>query len=1033
MLERYWPDAGQVNACIKNEAETADVAVLLAVHQPTPLVRINEGSGIPQPLTEQDLLSAFLTDNVPSGALLLPISGDSGTGKSHIIRWLDAQLQRCPQRRRLHIIRIPKSASLRTVVELILAPLTEDPRYAQIRENLTRAVGEVNINTAVVTFRAELENALNAKRVELEEELRKHPDQRELKPLLGHAIMLPRLFTDAALDRHFLPILERVVSRAVEGRTVSEDDAEEQDGEPSQFALQDLELPRTVDLNQAAKPVRDYYQRNLAVEPARVQPAVKLLNSVVDVATSKVFRLEENTGGVTLQDIILAVRDVLFEDGKDLVLLVEDFAALAGIQDVLLNVCIQEGSRDGKKLRATMRTALALTPGSLTFRNTILTRAQCEWVVGGRDQTDTELKKGVVNMVGAYLNAARWGDEELRRLFAAQASEQCPADWLSVWRDDALDDEAYEALDAFGFSDHDHPLFPYNRQAIEFLAERHLAQGGRLRFNPRRVINEIIRAPLLMRGLFEAQNFPPGDFQSATPNMYLATWLRDTRRPEEMRARLGALLTIWGGNVSDKGAIAHVPPGIFRAFGLPTPEDLANIKFEPPPSSPPVRAPTSEPPQAPPPVREEDPIIERWRNVLDAWAGGAELVQKDAREIRSALIGMLRTAINWPALRTKETLLEQSWIFIPNARGNPTGQMRLTVCDDNTDPDGSARAGLLGVLRYWNKGGRWTYPEAGEDYVASALLIDRLAAQVIPLVLAQTKAQAGVVAQALITQARIAGFGPSVRGENVDALLRALLAPQPDRTDHPTEENWDAIKVTAFTSIGHKPAREVLQRELLDRVAAFQGARGNNPYALDTIRVLEALQPNAVTGGALEAFPHEIKQIIRSLSETRLWPRLQPVIAKLREFENQIGEFIDDSFNKAQFIADLHDTVFLLSRTGTMPPNISVGSYERKLTEFRTSPVVELLKQTSNVLGEADRQQLPRLLNNLGEMDLGLIQRTLEFLKETKAMIDAAEIRVTHKEVGQSSVEPEKLAGEIAALLESLAGERAETVSEAAE
>ena len=33
MIDAYWPNAAQVTACIKNEAETADVAVLLAVHQ----------------------------------------------------------------------------------------------------------------------------------------------------------------------------------------------------------------------------------------------------------------------------------------------------------------------------------------------------------------------------------------------------------------------------------------------------------------------------------------------------------------------------------------------------------------------------------------------------------------------------------------------------------------------------------------------------------------------------------------------------------------------------------------------------------------------------------------------------------------------------------------------------------------------------------------------------------------------------------------------------------------------------------------
>ena len=113
MLETYWPKAAAVNACIKNEAETAEVSVLLAVHQPSLLVCRNAGTNIITPATDDELVDAFLTDNVPGGALLLPVTGPSGAGKSHVIRWLDARLQRSPRREKLHIIRIPKSASLR--------------------------------------------------------------------------------------------------------------------------------------------------------------------------------------------------------------------------------------------------------------------------------------------------------------------------------------------------------------------------------------------------------------------------------------------------------------------------------------------------------------------------------------------------------------------------------------------------------------------------------------------------------------------------------------------------------------------------------------------------------------------------------------------------------------------------------------------------------------------------------------------------------------------------------------------------------
>ena len=43
----------------------------------------------------------------------------------------------------------------------------------------------------------------------------------------------------------------------------------------------------------------------------------------------------------------------------------------------------------GTSMRATMRTAIALTDGYLAFRDTILTRARREWVIGGQVQSET--------------------------------------------------------------------------------------------------------------------------------------------------------------------------------------------------------------------------------------------------------------------------------------------------------------------------------------------------------------------------------------------------------------------------------------------------------------------------------------------------------------------------------------------------------------------------------------------------------------------------------------------------------------------
>jgi hypothetical protein len=1009
MLHNYWPRAAEVNACIKNEAETAEVAVLLAVHQPSPLVTRNAGTLIETPVTERDLLSTFLTEHVSGGALILPITGPSGVGKSHMIRWLDAQLRRSAQRKKLHIIRIPKSASLRNVVELILEPLAGDPNYAQARENLTNAVAAVNLKSAVVTFRAELENVLNLKGAELEEELRKNPERRELKPLIGHTRMLPRLFTDAALDQYFIEhVLSRIISRAVKGR--QGDLPEPEDETSSQFVLEDLVIPESVNINQAAQAVQQYYLRNVAVDPKRLVPVVDLLNGVVDAAIAKVFRLEENTGGPTLQDIILAVRENLLRDGKDLVLLIEDFAALAGIQEVLLNVCIQEGEYEGRQVRATMRTAVAITDRYLAYRDTILTRAQREWVVGGLPQTDEQLKQGVVDMVGSYLNAARWGEAELRRLFRPIQPEESPTDWLPPWRDDALDDAGEAALRAFGVDGRGHPLFPFNRRAIEYLAERHLREAGRLAFNPRRVINEIIRNILFMRPSYEARTFPPTDFQQARPSTFLANWLRLTRQPEAVRGRLGAVFSIWGGNPADEIGIGHVPPPIFQEFGLPTPSELANIVYVPE-----VEQETRSGPEPPPPPPTEDPDFEVWRAKLEGWAAGEQLGQADARYLRNALAGMVRDALSGLTLRIRELDVKATSIFIPNARNNPPSD-RIRVCDNVSDPDGAIRAGLLGAVRYFHlKAKRWNYREADDDYVASAAIIDRLIAQFKPTLVAEATNQASALAKGLITQARIAGFGPPLRGSEPAPLLTALFQVPDQAPEAGAEETWDRLRALVTS----KPNRNLLQSEFLSRTASFQGT-GAKPYALDIARISEAVS-RAGAETALEGLPDEVKSFLRSISDQRLWPQLQPLINKLRAFQTEVAEFLDESFNKAQFVTDLQEIIRLLVTTATAPSNLRLQDYAARVLEFQTSPVVELVKNAEVIVREADREQVPRLLNALGGIDLGLIQRTTAFLIGTKAMVSAAEANVAREEANRNQVDPAVLVDEISDLLDRVA------------
>lgn len=1026
MLDNYWPQEAQVNACIKNEAETADVAILLAVHQPAALTTIDVGTGTPTAVNEEDLLDAFLTDNVPGGTLLFPITGASGAGKSHIIRWLDAQLQRSPKREQLHIIRIPKSASLRTVVELILEPLKDNARYKEATEDLKRAVAEVDVATAAVTFRAHLENALADIRKKLEAEAQHNPDRTDLRPKIGHARDLPKLFSDPALSQHFVDkVLSRVVSRALRGRSEDDDDTEDQ----TQFTAADLVLPDSVNLGDASFPVRQYYKTIVAsADPARIAVAVDLLNQAIDPAIGNVFQLQHSTGGITLQDIILAVRKTLLDEGKDLVLLVEDFAALSGIQDVLLKVCIQEGERDGKKMRATMRTAIALTDGVLSFRETIYTRAQREWVVGGRVLADDEIRASAVELVGAYLNAARWGEDALRRKFAASDGRTTGA-WLDTWRDED-DDAAQDLLNAFGSSRSGHPLFPFNRQAITALVDAHLVKNGQLVLNPRKVINFILRNTLLLRSGFKANAFPSADQKAVLPNAWLAGWVRRAGQSDANRRRLGPLLAIWGGNPATQDGIASVPPGIFKAFGLPTPAELDSITFvpseEPLAGTPPDPESISTPrmPVPTPASSGPDPWFSEQQAKVDAWAAGSPLGQAEANAIRSALAGMIKDTINWPALRLRPLNIRPGSIHIANAKGNAVAKRVIHVCERFEDEDGRIRAAMLGALRYVRNQHRWTYEGADDDYVATNNLVDQLVAQLTPMLIEEANRQINAIARGLVTQARVAGLAPPVKLNNVQAVLAAAFEPLPPMEAQAFDEGWEKVRTAIWGDVSGASARKTLQKDLQDLIGAFQGT-GSVLFGLDGVRLLDALTAGEKDSEGEATLPEDLNAETRAylspINTKRLWAQLQAVIGKLRKFRMELSDYIDADFDKSVFISELEQVASLLASTSNWTrSDISLKDFDRRLIEFRATPIVDLVNKAT-LVDEANAEQLPKVLNALGTLDLSSVERTVSFLNMVDGVITGAEQTVDRVYSNHEQANPAKIASEIGELLTLLA------------
>src|SRR5262249_41191271 len=154
-------------------------------------------------------------------------------------------------------------------------------------------------------------------------------------------------------------------------------------------------------------------------------------------------------------------------------------------------------------------------------------------------------------------------------------SDQGLMDWITVYEDENKSVDEADGLKAFGFSTRGEPLFPFNRNAITSLANRHLTLGEKLIFNPRRIIDFILRDILLIqRNNFENGLFPPSQFEGAFPTAEVASWLARSVRMADVRGRLGSLIVHWGGNPNQVADLALIQSEIFRAFSLPTPAEL---------------------------------------------------------------------------------------------------------------------------------------------------------------------------------------------------------------------------------------------------------------------------------------------------------------------------------------------------------------------------------------------------------------------------------------------------------------------------
>jgi hypothetical protein len=832
-LNQFWPTSEGVEA-IPLDAAAFDRDLFLALHQPMVFSLRNEGAAEAIQQTEEQLLKAFLREQ-GSGVTISVLEGQSGVGKSHAIRWLEARISDDP---RYVVIWVPRNRSAKWVLtEIIRRPEFHGAEFSEIRTKLTAAVEPIGVVEAGWSLRVKLVLALQQ-----EPPPGLSPQERDF--FLGFAKELAEFISDPNIWR--LPRPDAAADVDATGnpllrlaRHLVGDNLKTRGIEDRLFVEADLELPPDA-VRRAGSAALEFWtdtvRPNILLEdgttPMR-KATVGLLNRLLDDARAGVLGLDVTP----IADLFVNLRRMLHQQGRELVLLIEDFTVMAGLQRSLLDIMMTTASTAGVDDVCPIRTALALTPGYMhgeALPTNVRTRANMYTVEDRIDEEETLRRYEALS--GAFLNVAR-----LTRDGLAEAGPNASFDSMV----EAFDEETEALLEAFGRSiDSKQWLFPLSRDAVRTLARQRVREGNQLIYNPRLFMRNVLLAILEQRSEFIAGDFPTS--ASGLPDQISPVVQQElaARVPRALQGKYRRVLATWGGRISNWQEACGVPEGIFDAFGLGRLEGALPVGPEP-------AVEESAADENPTPVPPAD--LPRYHHDLEAWQGGdRDLSQTVALTLRKASAESLSARLprGWPGLPWYSANDLFAHIYVPRAKGNKqltpeTAFVNFSTAADLEQPDRAALHHLQAeaLLRWTNLDEKTPTPELFE-VVSRASAFARRAQTEASGWLAEHPTSAKVKIDPKAVQAWIAVqlTLAEAQGEACPRTpgkrLEILFPEQPSIPDA-SPPAWQEL-LRALSEVAGAGTKGAARAGLLAAFAAFQGA-SKTPYAIDTAALWDLL------------------------------------------------------------------------------------------------------------------------------------------------------------------------------------------------
>ncbi|MBZ9803380.1 protein DpdH [Mesorhizobium sp. ES1-6] len=566
-------------------------------------------------LTPSEFLADFLREERPHA--LAAILGETGSGKSHLVHWMRLNIR--PDEKHLLLV-VPKSGtSLRAIVKMIIEKLPKAEQQSFLDTLQSAGDGTQNrsdqkqqlLNDLAQVIREEV---LAADADEIEQELVRH---------------LPHLFQDPHMRAtHFLA--DSTIVAEIIDHIFAPSNAQDRPDKRRSFVDTDLPLGG-MDFANASKQARDA-MHIIELDPAAYLPlAIKIINRNLDRAVARTLSFS----GDRVEELMARLRTHLKSQGKELVLLVEEFARLQGIDRALLQAITSHG--DDRQCK--MRSAIAVTTGF--FKSVAETAYMRTTHIVDMDRSAGRAEGRSVTMsslgyfASRYLNAVRLGRAEIERWNESAGPGDNPPSRCANCPHRGECHATFGAIDGYG-------LYPFTPRALWNSASRADSSMPES-LNPRILQNDLLVQVLDNYGeTITTGNFPPYRLLEKLGGVKMlpltAQVLLQNRNPQVFQ-RWEAFLELYDGS----GEIKNLEAPLREAFGVPEIPDAA--------VAPVIKQ------------GEDDGFSERLMpavasredQAIEAWINGKGLDQTVASQLRPLIFTAIADAIDWDMLGLEKT------------------------------------------------------------------------------------------------------------------------------------------------------------------------------------------------------------------------------------------------------------------------------------------------------------------------------------------------------------------------------------------